>query len=102
MKLTIKGRLYVFLLINSLLLTRPVLAQQTYTLEQFRRLAMERNNNLKIAEQNIAVAKAQKAQADASGKFTIDGTAEHAAAGIWYKSGYKFQSAYIYGRQSFA
>jgi len=73
MKFTIARILRASLLINALLMAQSVLAQRTVTLEQFRQLAIQRNNNLKAAEQNINAAEAQKVQADAAGKFTIDG-----------------------------
>jgi outer membrane protein TolC len=44
-------------------------------LEEFRELAIRQNNNVKAADQNILIAEAQKKQADANGKFTIDGSA---------------------------
>lgn len=73
MKLTMRRMLRVSLLINIILMTQSVLAQRSLTLEQFREFAVQRNNNLKSAEQNVNVALAQKAQADTNGKFTIDG-----------------------------
>lgn len=73
MKFTMRRMLRVSLLINIILMTQSVLAQRSLTLEQFREFAVQRNNNLKSAEQNVNVALAQKAQADTNGKFTIDG-----------------------------
>lgn len=73
MKFTMRRMLRASLLINVILMTQSVLAQQSVTLEQFREFAVQRNNNLKAAEQNVNVALAQKAQADTNGKFTIDG-----------------------------
>jgi outer membrane protein TolC len=49
-------------------------AQRNMTLEEFRQLAIHQNNNVKAADQNILVAEAQKNQADANGKFTLDGS----------------------------
>lgn len=48
--------------------------RNTLTLEQCKQLAIERNNNLKIARENIKVAQSQKIQADAGGKPTVDGS----------------------------
>lgn len=58
----------VWLLTSSL-----AVAQRSITLEEVRQLAIHQNNNVKAAEENIRVAEAQKHQADANGKFTIDG-----------------------------
>lgn len=73
MKFTMRRMLRVSLLINIILMTHSVLAQRSLTLEQFREFAVQRNNNMKSAEQNVNVALAQKAQAETNGKFTIDG-----------------------------
>src|SRR6266487_1338559 len=62
------------LMIKITLLTYKVSAQQVLTLEQCRQLALATNNNLKISQENIEWAKAQKAQADAAGKPTFDGS----------------------------
>src|SRR5687767_13433684 len=74
MKLTFKGSLSGFLIIVSLLTSSLAVAQRTITLEEFRQLSIHQNNNLKAADQNILVAEAQKKQADANGKFTLDGS----------------------------
>ncbi|GAA3990123.1 TolC family protein [Mucilaginibacter dorajii] len=66
--------LSLMLLIAGTLVHKTASAQQTLTLEQCRQLALERNNNLKEAQENINAAKAQKAQQDAGGKPTVDGT----------------------------
>ena len=49
-------------------------SRSVLTLEQCKQLAIERNNNLKIARENIKVAQSQKIQADAGGKPTVDGS----------------------------
>jgi outer membrane protein len=74
MKLTIKGILSGSLILASLLMSPLAVAQRNITLEEFRQLAIHQNNNVKAADQNILVAEAQKNQADANGKFTIDGS----------------------------
>jgi outer membrane protein len=74
MKLTIKGILSGSLILVSLLTSPLAVAQRNITLEEFRQLAIHQNNNVKAADQNILVAQAQKNQADANGKFTIDGS----------------------------
>jgi len=74
MKLTTSGILSGSLLILSLLVSPFAKAQRTITLEEFRQLAIRQNNNVKAADENIRVAEAQKIQADANGKFTLDGT----------------------------
>ncbi|MBT1710307.1 TolC family protein [Fulvivirgaceae bacterium PWU5] len=74
MKLTFKGSLSGFLIIVSLLTSSLAVAQRNITLEEFRQLAIRQNNNVKAADQNILVAEAQKKQADANGKFTLDGS----------------------------
>ncbi len=56
------------------LFTYKVSAQQVLTLEQCRQLALATNNNLKISQENIEGAKAQKAQADVAGKPVLDGS----------------------------
>ncbi|MBL0741158.1 TolC family protein [Chryseolinea lacunae] len=73
MKWTVKGILSGALIIVSLLMSSLAVAQRSITLEEVRQLAIHQNNNVKAAEQNIQVAEAQKHQADASGKFTLDG-----------------------------
>ncbi len=73
MKFTIQWMVRASLFINALLWTPVVLGQRSLTLEQLQELALQRNNNLKAAEQNINIAVAQKVQADAAGKFTVDG-----------------------------
>ena len=62
------------LMIKVTLFTYKVSAQQVLTLEQCRQLALATNNNLKISQENIEGAKAQKAQADVAGKPILDGT----------------------------
>jgi outer membrane protein len=74
MKLTFKGSLSGSLIIVSLLASALAVAQRNVTLEEFRQLAIHQNNNVKAADQNIRVAEAQKKQADANGKFTLDGS----------------------------
>ena len=74
MKLTFKGSLSGSLIIVSLLTSSLAVAQRNVTLEEFRQLAIRQNNNVKAADQNILVAEAQKKQADANGKFTLDGS----------------------------
>lgn len=74
MKLTFKGSLSGSLIIVSLLASSLAVAQRNVTLEEFRQLAIHQNNNVKAADQNIRVAEAQKKQADANGKFTLDGS----------------------------
>jgi outer membrane protein len=74
MKLTIKEILFGSLILISLLTSPLAVAQRNITLEEFRQLAIHQNNNVKAADQNILVAQAQKNQADANGKFTIDGS----------------------------
>ncbi|MCD9015614.1 TolC family protein [Parachryseolinea silvisoli] len=74
MKLTFKGSLSGSLIIVSLLASALAVAQRNVTLEEFRQLAIHQNNNVKAADQNILVAEAQKKQADANGKFTLDGS----------------------------
>jgi outer membrane protein len=64
----------LILLFSSILLSKNASAQQKLSLEQCRQLAIERNNNLKAAQENINAAKAQKAQQDAGGKPTVDGS----------------------------
>ena len=49
-------------------------AQQTLTLDHCLQLAKARNNNLKIAQENLEAARAVKRQQDAGGKPTVDGT----------------------------
>jgi len=64
------------LLVATALFAHPASAQSTppkvLSLEQCRQLAIARNNNLKIAQENINVARSQKLQADAGGKPTVD------------------------------
>ncbi|SHG94855.1 Outer membrane protein TolC [Chryseolinea serpens] len=74
MKLTVKGILPGSLLIASMFMSSLAVAQRSITLEEFRQLAIRQNNNVKAADENILVAEAQKNQADASGRFTLDGT----------------------------
>src|SRR5436190_25323 len=62
------------LMIKITLFTYKVSAQQVLSLEQCRQLALATNNNLKISQENIERAKAQKAQADVAGKPTLDGS----------------------------
>ena len=62
------------LMIKVTLFTHMVSAQQVLTLEQCRQLALQTNNNLKISQENIEGAQAQKAQADVAGKPTLDGS----------------------------
>jgi outer membrane protein len=50
----------------------PTFAQQVLTLDQCLRLALERNNNLKSAQENINAANAYKLQQDAGAKPFID------------------------------
>jgi outer membrane protein TolC len=75
MKLTFKGSLSGSLIIVSLLTSSFAVAQRNITLEEFRQLSIQQNNNVKAADQNILIAEAQKKQADANGKFTLDGSA---------------------------
>jgi len=49
-------------------------AQRDLTLEEARRLAVARNNNLKAAQQRIEAAKAQKAEADVKDRPRLDGS----------------------------
>jgi outer membrane protein len=51
---------------------KVTLGQQVLTLDQCLRLAFERNNNLKVAQENINAANANKIQQDAGGKPVID------------------------------
>lgn len=51
---------------------KVTLGQQVLTLDQCLRLALERNNNLKAAQENINAANANKIQQDAGGKPVID------------------------------
>jgi outer membrane protein TolC len=74
MKLTVNGILSGSLIIVSLFMSSLAVAQRNITLEEFRQLAIRQNNNVKAADQNILVAEAQKNQADAGGKFTLDGS----------------------------
>jgi len=74
MKLTVKGILPGSLLIVSMFMSSLAVAQRSITLEEFRQLAIRQNNNVKAADQNILVAEAQKNQADANGRFTLDGS----------------------------
>ena len=74
MKSTTSRALLGSLFIITLLMPPPVVAQRNVTLEQFKQLAIQRNNNVKVADQNIRIAEAQKNQADANGKFAIDGS----------------------------
>ena len=69
-----KQILWFVLMVGSTLFTYKVSAQQVLTLEQCRGLALATNNNLKISQQNIEMAKAQKAQADAAGKPALNGS----------------------------
>src|SRR5260221_6337259 len=62
------------LMVKVTLFSYKVSAQQVLTLEQCRQLALATNNNLKISQENIEGAKAQKAQADAAGKPVLDGS----------------------------
>ena len=55
-------------------LSHWAMGQRVLTLEEARQLAINRNNNLKVAEQKIEAAKAQKAEADAKGKPRLDGS----------------------------
>lgn len=55
-------------------LSHCAMAQRVLTLEEARQLAVSRNNNLKIAQQRIEVAKAQKAEADVKDKPRLDGS----------------------------
>lgn len=55
-------------------LSHWAIAQRALTLEEARQLAVNRNNNLKAAQQKIEAAKAQKAEADAKGKPRLDGS----------------------------
>ncbi len=68
-------------IIRQLLLTiviaisnKVILAQQTLTLEQCRRLAIDRNNNLKAAEENINAAREIKKQGNTFSKPVVDVT----------------------------
>jgi len=56
-------------------INKVTLGQRVLTLEQCRMLAMERNNKLKAAQENINAANANKIQQDAGGKPVIDLTA---------------------------
>ncbi len=62
------------LMVKVALFTYKVSAQQVLTLEQCRQLALATNNNLKISQENIEGAKAQKAQADVGGKPILNGS----------------------------
>lgn len=61
-------------MLASVLIAPLAAAQRSITLEEFRQLAIRQNNNVKAADQDIMVAKAQKNQAAANGAFTIDGS----------------------------
>ncbi|HTE12060.1 MAG TPA: TolC family protein [Chitinophagaceae bacterium] len=69
-----KQILLFVLMVKATLFTYKISAQQVLTLEQCRGLALATNNNLKISQQHIEVAKAQKAWADAVGKPALDGS----------------------------
>ena len=56
------------LMVQVTLFTYKVSAQQVLTLEQCRQLALATNNNLKISQQNIEGAKAQKSAGRCSGE----------------------------------
>ncbi len=62
-----------------LLMSHWAVGQRVLTLEEARQLAVNRNNNLKAAQQKIEAAKAQKAEADAKGKPRLDGSVN-----TWY------------------
>lgn len=49
-------------------------AQQVLTLERCRQMALERNNNIKAAVEDINAARAQKAQQDVGGRPSVDGS----------------------------
>lgn len=58
----------------ALLLVQCAAAQRVLTLEDAKKLAVARNNNLKAAEEKIGAARAQKAIAAAGDKPTLDGS----------------------------
>ena len=72
--MTSKQIVFFGLMVTEALFTVKVSAQQVLTLEQCRQLALATNNNLKISQQNIEGAKAQKARADVAGKPVLDGS----------------------------
>lgn len=57
-----------------LILSHWAIGQRILTLDEARQLAVNRNNNLKAAQQRIEAAKAQKAEADAKDKPRLDGS----------------------------
>lgn len=59
---------------TALLVSQYTAAQRVLTLEEARKLAVTRNNNLRAAEEKIGAAKAQKAIAGAKDKPTLDGS----------------------------
>ncbi|SHN19933.1 TolC family protein [Chitinophaga sp. CF418] len=59
---------------TALLVSQYAAAQRVLTLEEARKLAVTRNNNLKAAEEKIGAARAQKAIAGAKDKPTVDGS----------------------------
>ncbi|SDH05276.1 TolC family protein [Chitinophaga filiformis] len=59
---------------TALLASQYTTAQRVLTLEEARKLAVTRNNNLRAAEEKIGAAKAQKAIAGAKDKPTLDGS----------------------------
>lgn len=63
-----------FLVSATLLLSQYAAAQRVLTLGEARTLAVARNNNLKVAQHNVAAARTEKAIAAAKGKPTLDGS----------------------------
>lgn len=59
---------------TALLVSQYAAAQRVLTLEEARKLALVRNNNLKAAEEKIGAARTEKAIAAAKGKPALDGS----------------------------
>lgn len=69
---TYKTALLTFVMVASLIHT--VSAQKILTLEEAKQMALQRNNNLKMAQKNIEAAKAVRDGANVAGKPKIDGS----------------------------
>ena len=67
-----------------LMFALPVMAQQTYTLQQCREMALENNKNLKISEENVNIATYDKkiARANYFPKVVAQGTYMHNSESI--------------------
>lgn len=63
-----------FLVIAALLLSQWATAQRILTIEEARQLAVNRNNNLKAAQQKVKAAEAQQAAAVVRDKPALDGS----------------------------